>query len=209
MSKKDKNLLKISQVAKIAGVLPSTVRYYTDIGLLHVSGETPGGHRLYDRESTLQTIREIQFLNQKGMTMDDIKKELTLKKTNKKILVIDDEPEIGKLVEQIVADNFPNCEVKVVYDGFTAGKLLSDYIPDLIILDIMLPGVNGFEVCQQIRHTPILANVKILSVTGYDSPENIQKIKDCGANDYLAKPMDIKILKQKISELLDIKLEAV
>jgi CheY-like chemotaxis protein len=205
MSKRSKGLLKISEVAQEAGVLTSTVRYYTDIGLLTVSSETPGGHRLYERDATLSAIKKIQFLNQQGKTMEEIKNELTTATVQKKLLVIDDEPEVGNLIIDLVQSHFNNIEVRVVRDGFSAGRVLSEYLPDLIILDLMLPGVNGFAVCQQIRATEHLSRVKILAVTGYDSPDNKQKILSCGADDYLAKPMDLHAIESKIVSLLQIK----
>ena len=81
----------------------------------------------------------------------------------KKILVIDDEPEVGELVSELVKSSFPFIDVKIVYNGFSAGRILSDYFPDMIILDIMLPGVNGFDVCQQIRTSGFLKGTKILA----------------------------------------------
>ncbi|MCB4790588.1 MAG: response regulator [Elusimicrobia bacterium] len=203
MKKRSKELLKISEVSKLAGVLPSTVRYYTDIGLILVASETQGGHRLYDKESTLTAISKIQFLNKKGMTMEDIKKDMLSSKIRKKILVIDDEPEFGDLVNELINHQFPDYEVKIVYNGFSAGRMLNEYLPDLIILDLMLPGVNGFEVCQQIRSSEFLNSTRILAITGYDSEENRKKILDCGANDYLAKPMDVQTLKEKITSMLE------
>jgi CheY-like chemotaxis protein len=200
--RRSKNLLKISELAQQANVLPSTIRYYTDIGLLRVSGETPGGHRLYDKDPSLSVISRIQFLNRKGLTMEDIKKELADSKDSKKILVIDDEPELGDLVVELAKMHFPMFDVKVVYNGFSAGRILNEYLPDLIILDLMLPGVNGFEVCQQIRSSEFLGSTKILAITGYDSAENKKRIMDCGADDYLAKPMDLITLKQKIESLI-------
>lgn len=200
--KRAKNLFKISEISKLAGVLPSTVRYYTDIGLVIVASETQGGHRLYDKDSTLSIISKIQFLNKKGMTMEDIKKDIATSQNKKKILVIDDEPEFGDLVNELVNHQFPDYEVKIVYNGFSAGRILNEYLPDLIILDLMLPGVNGFEVCQQIRSSEFLNSSKILAITGYDSEENRKKIMDCGANDYLAKPMDLHTLREKITSML-------
>ncbi len=208
MVKRSKNLLKISEVAVQAGVLPSTIRYYTDIGLIHAKSETPGGHRLYDRESTITVIRKIQYLNQQGKTMEEIKKELLVSAEKKKILVIDDEPETGNLVLELVKDKFPGFETKIVYDGFNAGVVLHQYMPDLVILDLMLPGVNGFDVCRQIRAGHYLGATKILAITGFDSEDNKKKIFECGANDYLAKPMEIPALTEKISTLLHVKAKA-
>ncbi|MBN1622543.1 MAG: response regulator [Endomicrobiales bacterium] len=207
MAKKQnrKNLLKISELAQEAGVLPSTVRYYTDIDLLKVASETPGGHRLYEKDPSLAMIKKIQFLNRKGLTMEQIKTELQNSSTKKKILVIDDEPELGDLVVELGKTYYPDFEIKIVYNGFAAGRILNEYLPDLIILDLMLPGVNGFEVCQQIRSSEFLKGTKILAITGYDSIENRKKIMACGANDYLAKPMDLVTLREKINSLLEIK----
>ena len=209
MPRQSRKLLKISEVAKSAGVLPSTIRYYTDIGILKAESETPGGHRLYDGDAALSTVKRVQFMSQQGRTMDEIKKELAVSVGTKKILVIDDEPEVGRLIEEVSGGYSGRLEVKVVYDGFSAGRILSEYLPDLIILDLMLPGVNGFEVCKQIRSSQYLNGVKILAVTGYDSPDNKKRILECGATDYLPKPMDVETIRRKISELTGIKTDKI
>ena len=197
-----RKLLKISEAAKLVGVLPSTIRYYTDMGLLKYADETKGGHRLYEPSAVTAAVNKIKFMSSKGLTMDDIKKELAAARKVKKILVIDDEPEVGNLVKDVAAEKFPDAEVKIVYDGFTAGRALSDYLPDLIVLDLMLPGVNGFEVAKQIRSSKFLNGVKILAVTGYDTSENRAKIMESGADDYLAKPLEVPALADKIKKML-------
>lgn len=200
-------LLRISEIAKKAGILPSKIRYYTDMGLLEVNSQTSGGHRLYDEQIILKKLNEIEFLSKKGHSIDEIKKEITKIIQKKKILVIDDEPEIGDLIMEALRDRV-DAEVKIAYDGFSAGRMITELLPDLIILDLMLPGVNGFTVCKEIHCMPYLSNSKILAITGYDSPENKKRIMDAGANDYLAKPMDIKVLIEKISNLLGIEQKA-
>jgi CheY-like chemotaxis protein len=196
-------LLKISEIAKKADVLASTIRYYTDLGLIEVTNFTEGGHRLYSEEDVLPRIRRIQWLERKGFSIEQIKSEIESNKGLKRIMVIDDEPEIGELVVDLLKNKFPN-EVKVVSDGFTAARMLNDFLPDLVILDLLLPGINGFEVCRQIKKDPYLKETKILTVTGYDSEEHRNKIMEAGTDDYLAKPMDIKIFYQKICRLLNI-----
>jgi len=199
---KTNKLLRISEIAKKVGVLPSKIRYYTDMGLLKVSAHTQGGHRLYDEEETIQKLKKIEFLSQQGYSIEEIKREILKTKGKLKILVIDDEPEVGQLVIDSLKGKL-DSEIKVVYDGFSAGRTISNYMPDLILLDLMLPGVNGFEVCKEIRRTPHLEKTKILAITGYDSEENRKKIMEAGADDYLAKPMDVNILIEKISKLLN------
>ena len=81
--KTDKNLLKIGEIAKVAGVPLSTVRYYTDIGLLKVASHTEGGYRLYNREETLSIIRKIKPVVDRRRTLKQIKEDLA-KKTKKR-----------------------------------------------------------------------------------------------------------------------------
>lgn len=195
-------LLKISEIAEKAKVLPSTIRHYTDIGLLRVAGSTNGGHRLYSSQEVLERLAKIQALTKRGLSLPEIKSELEGKYKVKKVLLVDDETEICELVSELLKMKFPDWQTKVAQDGFTAGRMLGEFLPHLVILDLMLPGVNGFEVCKQIRTDPALADIKILAITGYDSPDMRAKIMECGADDYLAKPMDNKTLVEKIKKLL-------
>jgi len=201
-----KKLLRISEIADKVGVLPSTIRYYTDLGLISPSSTTEGGHRLYSEEEVVPIIRQIQFLVRKGYTIEQIKKEIENIKNKKKILVIDDEIEICELITDLLKDKFP-CEIKVARDGFTAGRLMNDFLPDLIILDLLLPGINGFEICRNIRQDEYLKHTKILAITGYDTPEHKKEIFTAGTDDYLSKPMDLSVLYTKICQLLNIELK--
>jgi len=81
--KTDKNLLKIGEIAKVTRVPLSTVRYYTDIGLLKVASHTEGGYRLYDKEETLSIIRKIRPVVDRRRTLKQIKEDL-IKKTKKR-----------------------------------------------------------------------------------------------------------------------------
>ncbi len=71
-----RGLLKIGEIAKLAGVAPSLVRYYTDIGLLRVAGYTKGGYRLYDREETMRIIRQVKPTVERRRTLKEIKESL-------------------------------------------------------------------------------------------------------------------------------------
>jgi len=196
-------LLKISEVAERAGVLTSTIRHYTDLGLLKYATTTDGGHRLYDAQDTLATLSRIKRLSSRGFSLSQIKDELLSAGSKKHIVVVDDEPEIGDFIEALLSGKFPH-EIKFAMDGFTAGRILSEYTPDIVILDLMLPGVDGFQVCKQIRSDENLKNVKILAITGYDTPENAKKIIEAGADVYLVKPLEAKPTLKKICELLNV-----
>lgn len=198
----DNELLKISEVAELAKVLPSTIRHYTDIGLLRVSGYTDGGHRLYARTEVLIRLGRIQALSRRGLKLPEIKAEL--EKKSRKVLVIDDEVELVDLVADLLKFKFPDWQVKAAMDGFAAGRVLGEFLPDMVILDLMLPGVDGFSICRQIRNDPALQGCAVLAITGYDSKEMKEKILACGANDYLAKPMETDALLEKVTQLMDL-----
>jgi two-component system, OmpR family, response regulator len=201
---RQEKLLKISEVAEKAKVLPSTIRHYTDIGLLRFAATTEGGHRLYDELETLGQMARIKLLSARGLSLPEIRAELG-PEAKKRILVVDDEPEVGDLVKDTLLPRHP-FDIKVAMDGFTAGRMILDYLPDLVVLDLMLPGINGFDVCKQIRADQALAATKILAVTGYDTPENIQKIMEAGADTYLTKPFDTREIIRAVSKLLSLNL---
>jgi two-component system, OmpR family, response regulator len=204
MFRKEAGLLKISEVAEKANVLASTIRQYTDLGLLQFAATTDGGHRLYHETETLAQLARIKRLAARGLSLPDIKSELS-GGGKKRVLVVDDELEVCELVSDALKDRFP-CEVRVARDGFSAGRVLSDFVPDLVVLDLMLPGVDGFEVCRQIRADETFLGAKILAVTGYDTPENARRILDAGADMYLTKPIDTRELLKTVAGLLKVDL---
>lgn len=200
------DLLKISEMAQKADVLVSTIRYYTDIGLLKAAMTTEGGHRLYEEAPTMDRLNKIKKMVAKGMTLPEIQLHIEQEITTKKILVVDDEPEIVEFIKDLLADAVPH-QFETASDGFSAGHLIHTFQPDLVILDLLLPGVDGFQVCRMIREDPETKGAKILAVTGYDSPEIRNKIIESGADDYLGKPLDYNQTLDKICKLLGVKAE--
>ena len=194
--------MKISSIAELAQVAVSTIRHYTDLSLLRVAGYTEGGQRLYAKGETIERLGKIQALSRRGLTLPEIKIAMEGKSKTKKILIVDDEQEVSDLIHELLKSRFPDWQIKVAPDGFTAGRLIGEFFPDLIILDLMLPGVDGFHVMKQIREDPLLAGILVLAITGYDSPETKERIMNCGANDYMAKPMDNRAFIEKIQRLL-------
>jgi CheY-like chemotaxis protein len=202
MSRKEGGLLKISEIAEKANVLPSTIRHYTDLGLLRFAATTDGGHRLYDESDTLAQLSRIKRLAARGLSLPDIKAELG-GNSKKRVLVVDDEVEVCDVVKDALTDRYP-FEIRAVNDGFSAGRLLAEFVPDLVVLDLMLPGMDGFEVCRQIRADSSFSGTRILAVTGYDTPENARMIMEAGADGYLTKPLEVRDLLRKVAELLNI-----
>jgi len=205
--KSRQDLLKISEMAEKADVLVSTIRYYTDIGLLKAAMTTEGGHRLYDEAPTMERLNKIKQMVTRGLTLPEIKSRIEDEVATKKILVVDDEPEIAEFLKDLLADVFPH-KLELATDGFSAGRLVNTFAPDLVILDLLLPGIDGFQVCKMIRNDQNASSTKILAVTGYDSEDIRVKIIESGADDYLGKPLDYNQTLEKICKLLGIKREA-
>ncbi|MCS7151690.1 MAG: response regulator [Endomicrobia bacterium] len=195
-------LLKIGELAERSGVPISTLKYYTDLGLLRVQEYMAGGFRLYNEKESMLRLKRIRELSDQGYSIKEIKENIE-KIMVLKILVIDDEIEVHDFVKDVF-EGFDNTEVKSVHDGFSAGMTVAEYLPDLIILDLLLPGVDGFKVCASIKNNSKLKDIKILAITGYDSPENRQKILSAGADDYLAKPLELREFREKVRKLLNL-----
>ena len=121
----------------------------------------------------------------------------------RRILVIDDEEVILEVANRALLQFGNDVEVATASDGFEAGLQVATFRPDLLILDLMMPGVDGFQVCRFLRQNPATAHTKILIITAYGSHENIQRALDAGANDFMHKPVDLQELYNKAMALLN------
>lgn len=119
-----------------------------------------------------------------------------------KILIVDDEPEIRRMLVKSLRKSHPDAEIYEATDGYEAGYKTIRFLPSLIILDIQLPGVNGFRICQMIRRDEKLKGIKVLAITGKVVDESKKEILDAGADDFLAKPFGLEDMTNKINQLL-------
>ena len=120
----------------------------------------------------------------------------------KRVLIIDDEPTIVEVVVRAVQQLGESVEVATAGDGFEAGLQIATFKPDLLILDLMMPQIDGFEVCRVVRRSPTTAHIKILIVTAYGIHENIERALESGADDFMHKPLNITSLIAKVGSLL-------
>ncbi len=118
-----------------------------------------------------------------------------------KILVVDDDPEIVELFVDVL-ERDGRFEVKTANTGYDAGMLTQEFRPDLIILDYMLPDVNGNIVCQRIRSNAEFERTKIIIVSGVVNQDEINDLLKAGADDFVKKPFNIEKLIERIGELL-------
>jgi len=106
-----------------------------------------------------------------------------------KILIADDNPQGVELLEAYLTE-LENCEVRTAADGEATLRLVRDWQPDLLLLDIMMPRISGFEVCKRLRSDPRTRDIAILMVTALDQPSDIERGVDAGTDDFLTKPIN-------------------
>ena len=119
----------------------------------------------------------------------------------KKILIVDDEPNIIVPLEFLMEQN--NYDVRVAANGEQALEVISAYDPDLILLDIMLPGIDGYEVCQKIRKNPKFKHTKIIFLSAMARSIDLAKGMELAADEYITKPFSTADVVEKIRALLE------
>ena len=118
------------------------------------------------------------------------------------ILVIDDEP-IARVTLAALLDKL-NCRVEMAEDGVQGLELAKQICPDVILLDVMLPRLDGFEVCKRIRSDPQIGEAPIIMITAFDDREAELKGLKAGADDFISKPFDSLILETRLQSLKDV-----
>ncbi|PKV51744.1 response regulator receiver domain-containing protein [Aquimarina sp. MAR_2010_214] len=119
----------------------------------------------------------------------------------KKILIVDDEPNIVMSLEYTFKKK--NFEVYIARDGGEALQIAEDQIPDIVLLDIMMPNVDGYETLRQIKKNEKLKKTKIVFLSAKNKADDIEKGLQLGADKYLTKPFSVKKLVAEINELID------
>ena len=116
---------------------------------------------------------------------------------------LDDDVELVELIrDALEADG--RFEVRVANNGFDAGMMVKEYHPDIIVLDVMLPDINGKEVCQRVRSDSALDDVKIICISGMVEASKVDELREAGANDFLQKPFEVEKLVDRMCLLLDV-----
>ena len=183
-----KDTYSTHDVAKICCVTPTTVIRWIEDGLIPAF-KTVGGHRRVRREDIERVCQErgIPFNVQTGDETG-------------RILVIDDEPVVTDLLRDVVTDLNRAFEIEVARDAFDAGRQVVLFRPQLIFLDLMMPGVDGFEVCARLKRDSATAHTEVVAITGYYTEANTERILAAGAAACLRKPLDVREVRRRVVE---------
>lgn len=138
----------------------------------------------------------IRFMKKNSIPLDGLSSDKI------KVLVVDDDPEIVELFVDVLKRD-GRFEVATATTGYDAGVLTQSFLPDLVILDYMLPDVNGNVVCKTIRENPELAQIKILIISGLINQAEIDQLLAAGADDFIKKPFNIAKVIERIGELVE------
>jgi excisionase family DNA binding protein len=185
---KAESLYTTHEVAKLLQVHSRSVINWIEQSLLP-SYRTPGGHRRIRRDDLLVFLRKHQ-----------IPTPASLVDATFSVLIVDDEDDIANMLKSYFQQQ-GGYEVSTASDGITALLEVGRIKPDLLVLDIMIPGVDGIEVCRRIKENSS-SKTSIIAISGVDSNEN--RILETGADVFMLKPVDLDKLQAEARRLLGV-----
>src|SRR5947199_4067022 len=172
-----KTVFTTGEAAKICKVSQQTIIRCFDNGQLKASRVPGSRFRRIPREALYK------FMKDNGIPTD------ALESGKRKVLLVDDDTELVALMNKFL-DEDGRFEVRIASNGFDAGMMVKDYRPDLIVLDVMLPDINGKEVCHRVRADPSMEDVRIICISGLIEDDKVQELKLAGADEFVRTPFD-------------------
>jgi CheY-like chemotaxis protein len=169
---------------------PGSIANWIDQDLLKAF-RTPGGHRRVSVEDL------ICFLRNHKMPIPE-----ELRNSPVRILVVDDEPTVTQMISQAIRSAHEEYEVIEAHDGFRAGTLAATLRPEVVILDLQMPGMDGYDICRLIKSHENTRHTEILAMTANPSPEDEKRVIECGARACLRKPLDMTALSSAVEAAL-------
>lgn len=183
--------LTTGEFARLCSVRTETVSRWIHNGSLRAHS-TPGGRFRIPSDVAIDFMRQHDI---------PIPPDLEGERAHR-ILVVDDEKTIREVVVQALKRIDEDLQIEEAEDGVEGCIKLGSFYPDLLVLDLMMPKADGYAVIEQVRNDANLKGTKILVLTGYPSPENIDRAIEAGADDWLAKPFNIPEFGDKVRQML-------
>lgn len=186
-----KTVFTTGEAARICKVSQQTIIRCFDNGTLK-GFRVPGS-----RFRRIPRDQLFQFMKDNGIPTD------ALESGRRKVLIVDDDEELVELLVDVFEKD-GRFEIRTANNGFDAGMLVKEFRPDLVVLDVMLPDINGKEVCQRVRSDGTLESVKIICISGMVEQDKVADLKAAGADDFLQKPFAVDRLLERACDLLEI-----
>ena len=190
---KKKSFLTPNEVAELMMVAPVTVRSWAQKGLL-AAKVTPGGHRRFLKSEVER------FMLESGFVPGD-----EVKPSAPRVLIVDDDPVMTTYLQGIIEDFDTSFVTEIAGTGFEAGTKIHTFMPDVVLLDLMLPDIDGFKVCALIKNEAATQHIRVIAISGNTSAENVSRILEAGAEKCLAKPFDPEDIVKILSTAVDAK----
>lgn len=185
-----KTVFTTGEAAKICKVSQQTIIRCFDNGSLK-GFRVPGSRfRRIPRDNLYS------FMKENGIPTE------ALESGKRKLLIVDDDQDLVELMMDSFARD-GRFEIKSANNGFDAGMLVREFRPDLVILDVMLPDINGKEVCQRVRSDETMKSLKIICISGMVEQDKIQDLMMAGADDFMNKPFDVDKLMLRGCQMLE------
>ncbi|MCA9264011.1 MAG: response regulator [Planctomycetales bacterium] len=186
-----KTVFTTGEAAKICKVSQQTIIRCFDSGQLK-GFRVPGSRfRRIPREHLFA------FMKDNGIPTD------ALESGKRKILIVDDDEELVELLADVF-ERDGRFDIRTTNNGFDAGMLVKEFRPDVVVLDVMLPDINGKEVCQRVRSDETLDDVRIICISGMVEADKVADLRSAGANDFMQKPFEVEKLLERVCNLLEL-----
>lgn len=186
-----KEILTTFEAARLCHVSYNTIKNWIKKNLIGAY-RTAGGH------IRIRTTELEAFCREQGIPMEG-----EAEQNLRRVLIVDDDETVRLALQEVMRQYSEKFEVYTAADGFDAGSVMMKVKPDLIILDLIMPCMDGFKVLQSIRKTPELKHTKVVILTGFPSEKNFEKATSLGADLCLAKPLDRSKLYDAIMNLME------
>jgi len=184
-------IFTISQASKYCKVTPEKIIAWIENGSI-LTDTTTGGHRRIKRDELDHYLKEQNLPAGDYSFIDSIKK----------ILVVDDDKIVVETIVQALEEDEHGYDLMSAADGFEAELQEKHFKPDLMILDIKMPDINGYEVCKKIKSDPETKEIKIIILSAYLDDDNKKQMMENGADACFSKPLPLPNLKQQVVKLL-------
>jgi len=177
------------EVAEICNLSQQTIIRCFDSGQLE-GFRVPGS-----RFRRIPRDKLIKFMKDNNIPLNGIENDRI------RVLVVDDDPEVLELFVDVLKSD-GRFEIATAQTGYDAGMLTQKFRPDVVVLDYLLPDINGDKVCRTIRQDPELSKIKILVISGMANPTEVDAILAAGADDFIKKPFNIENFIERMVRLV-------